>query len=315
MDKILPSGITVEQLENLRSLVHKFEVMQQSRMAFENRIRAIRDETTSIGRLGWIVEEGIVEGVNPVLIEEASKRGKNKKVLGFKSYENELLKQMVPIVESNRLHTEWLSMTKGFGILTTAKLIAYFEPYWSKLEIVVKRKKQEKGKKLVKEKVKTKVLYPPKSRSSLTHLCDYLVDSETGRAEKRRKGKSTSGNPKFKRLFYVIFESILKQKGKCYDIWKEYHEQVIENYPNYLKKWYDAETREECKKLHPSKYIPSTLDLSRRRWIKTFISLLWEKYQEIYGLEITRPQHARDQPLTDEEWIHPNDICEPFQLC
>jgi len=289
--------------------------MQEARIAFENRIRAIKDEVTPEGRIGFIMEKGLLEGAPPNTLKTVKHRGKETKILGLKHYENQLIKQMKPIVESDRLWVEWLSRIKGIGILTAAQLIAYFEPYWAQMEIPLYKKKQHKGKKLKQTETKTQKLYPPKHRSSLTHLCDYLVNEKTGRAERRERGKPTSGNPRYKTLFYKIFESLIRQKGECYNLWKQYHNETIESYPKWLNKWYNATTRKEVKKQHPKKYIPNTLDLSRRRFIKTFISLLWEKMQEIYNLPITRPQHAPNKPLTDKEWIHPNDVCELIPKC
>jgi len=206
MKKVLPSGITPKQLEHLRSLVNKFDTMQDARIAFENQIRAVKDETTSLGRLGFIFEEGVVKGATAKVAEPITYRKKQKRILGVACYEKELEKQMKPIVESNRLYIEWLRHIKGIGILTSARIIAYFEPYWAEMKIVTRRKKQHKGKKLDKDEVTKKKLYPPKSRSSLNKLCDYIVinngekQQNIGRAERRIRNHKTSGNPKYKSI-------------------------------------------------------------------------------------------------------------------
>jgi len=313
MEKVLPSGLREEQLIHLRSLVRKFDNMQDARIAFENRIRAIRDEVTPVGRLGFIIEEKVTKGVNPKSFEEATKgkRGKqSKKVLGMQVYENDLVKQMKPLVESNRLWAEWLSKVKGVGILSAAKIIAYFEPYWAELEVVLRRKKRHRGQLLNEEQVVTQKLYPPKSRSSLGKLCGYGVVEDTGRASKMTAGQKLMGNPIYKSFFYVLSESLIRQKGKPYAIFRKYHEEILDTYADYLQKWYGARTRKEVKKLHKKTYIPNSMDLSRRRFIKTFISIIWEKFQEIYELPIPPPQHAPNQPLTEKEWIHPEDLIE-----
>jgi len=304
--RTLPSGITEEQLLHLRSLVRKFEAMQQARISFENQMRAINYGTTQFGRLGFILEKGIVEGVDKSSVEGVGK----KKILGIKCYEDVLKKEMQPIVESHRLWIEWLRGIKGIGILSAAKLIAYFEPYWAEIEIVLRQKKQIKGKILTNPKIVTQKLYRPNSRSSLIKLCGYAVDDKTGRAYRLKHGEVRVGNPHYAQIFYIIFEAVLRQKGQCYKIWKQMHEQIKLKYPNYLEENYGAKTREEAKKENPKIYIPNIFQLSRRKFIKVFISLLWEKMQELYGLPITVPQHCRDTPLSKKEWIHPLNLCE-----
>jgi hypothetical protein len=308
MERILPSGITEEQLFHLRSLLDKFEGMQRARISFENQIRAISQGTGStVGRLGFILEQGVVEGVEKSAIEGAGK----KKILGIKCYEDAMEREMRPIVESHRLWIEWLRGVKGIGILTAAKIIAWIEPYWAELDIVLRIKKREKtGEELPEPILKTVKLFRPQARSSLIKLCGYAVNDEDKRAYFRAPNKPIVGNAKLRKMFFILFEAILRQKGKCYDLWKRYHLEEIADYPNYLQKWYSASTRQEAKKLNPKKYIPNTLALSRRRFIKTFISILWEKYQEIYGLPVTTPQHARGIPLKPKQWIHPIDLCE-----
>jgi hypothetical protein len=243
---------------------------------------------------------------------EATEGVGKRKILGIKNLEKSLIKEMTPIVEQHRLWTEWLRGIKGISILTAAKLIAYFEPYWAELEVPLYMKKKHEGKLLTKPQFKTVKFYTPKSRSSLIKLCGYAVDDATGLAYRRVQHKSVVGNQEYRKTFYIIFESILKRKGKCYELWRRYHEDMKgKKYAKYLKKWFGATTRKEAKKLHPKTYIQSVLDLSRRRFIKTFISILWEKYQEIYRLPIPPPQHVKNLvPLKPNEWIHPLDLCD-----
>jgi hypothetical protein len=118
------------------------------------------------------------------------------------------------------------------------------------------------------------------------------------------------GNAEYKKTLYIVFDCLLKQCGKSYDIWSIYNEKIKSSYPDYLMRNYGTNTREEAKKLHPKKFIPSTFDLSRRRFIKTFLSIFWEEMQVIYNLPITSPQHVRGVDLKKEEWLHPEDLCD-----
>lgn len=324
-NKMLPTGITVGQLIKLRSLVQKYIDCQQAREDFENRIRSIKDEVAPDCELGFIVENTLTEGVD-MQPRPMTKSGKQAKtVFGLRRFESAIKKEIEDIVEGHRFYTEWTANVKGLGIWLTAELIAFLESYWAELEIVIRKKKMERGQKLDKEETITKKLYPPKSRSSLSHLCGYInrncekcglpseqcqcedKEESIGRAYRLTKGQKAVGNPRLKALMYVIHGSALKQQGKLYDVWKKEHEEIIRKYPQYLKQNYGAETREECKKLFKG-YIPNTLDLSRRYFIKVFLSLVWEKYQELYRLPIPPPQHCRGVPLSNKDWIHPKDV-------
>jgi hypothetical protein len=322
----LLSGSTVEQLTHLRELVRKHQDMQKARQAFENRVRSLVQGATQEGRLGWLIEDSMVEGMDNVEMPEGYEDiGRPKKKFhGLQYWEDDLVKQMKLIVENNKLYVEWLGRVKGIGILTAAKMIAYFEPYWAEMEMTAYVKKKERtGEVLDAPQKKTFKLYRPKSRSSLIKLCGYGVDETSHRAFCRANynKESCMGNAEYKKTMYVLFDAVIRQKGKCYDLFKRYHEETLANYEKYLIKHYGYPTRIEVKKNFPKQYIPNSLDLSRRRFIKTFLSILWEKYQEIYNLPISRPQHNPDpnsqiklsdaeRELSDTEWLHPEDLCE-----
>jgi hypothetical protein len=327
-NKVLPSGLTEEQLLHLRSLVQKYSDFQKARIKYENQIRAITDGTTPIGRLGFIYEESQKNGVNIDIsgIEETT--GKNKKkILGVETYERIMERDMKEIVENNRIWLEWLQHVDGIGILTAARIIAYFEPYWAGLTIPVKTKKSTKeGVKLDNNEITMKTLFTPKSRSSLAILCGFgVADGEIGtqgsfraiKAKRGVKGQTILGrtnlNVRYKSFFYNIHGTAIKQTGsKLNMLWKMYDNPIKASKETYLTKRFGAPTRQEIKKLYKSQgksvYIPSTLELSGRRFIKTFISLIWEKYQEIYNLPISIPQHTRGIDLDEKQWIKPNDL-------
>lgn len=293
--------------------------MQKARIAFENRIRSMSEGTMQIGRIGWLMESSVIQGVEQTentfedIIPKPQGRP-SKRFFGMDCYEKELEKQMTPIVENSKIYVEWLGRIKGIGILTSAKLIAYFEPYWAEIEIQLYRKKKERtGEELDKPEVKTIRLHRPYFRSSLVNLCGYGVDNESHRAFCRAnydKNTTIMGNAEYKTTMFKLFTSILYQKGKCYDLWKKYDDEVKASYSQYLMKNYGFPTRAEVRKAFPNKYIPSTMDLSRRRFIKTFLSIFWEKMQETYGLSVSTPQHCRDVPMEESEWIHPKQLCD-----
>lgn len=317
---LLPSGITTEQLIHLRSLVRKHQDMQKARQAFASRIRSINDGATTEGRIGFLIEDNTLKGAEMSNgMENIGK--KNKKFCGVEYWEKDLVKQMTDIVENHKLWVEWLYGVKGISILTAAKMIAYFEPYWAELELEsYVKKKEHTGEELEVQEKKMHKFYRPQFRSSLTNLCGYGVNKDHRAFCKANYTKdSIMGNAEYKKTFYILFECIIRQKGKCYDVWKTYDVEVKAKMADYLTRNYGFPTRPECRKANSKVYIPNTLDLSRRRFIKTFISILWEKYQQIYGLPITRPQHNPDptrtlsdkqRELTDKQWIHPEDLME-----
>jgi hypothetical protein len=302
MEKVLPSGLTEEQVFTLRSLVHKRDGMQDARIVFENKIRAISSGTTPLGRMGFIPEQGLVEGLN----ETNPHSNSSRRIMGLSSYEKLMEKEMKDIVEGSRIWVEWLSNVRGIDILTAAKIIAYFEPYWAGLEIPLRVKKQNKGKVLDEAITVTKKLFAPASRSALGKLCGYIVD-ENGRAVRRERGKKCVGNPMFKAFIYKMIMPLQCHNTKAKAIMDKYHEYYKTNYANYLMRNFNgATTRKDAKKVSP--YVPSTYELAQRHFSKLLISLIWEKFQEVYNLPITTPQHIRNKPLTKKEWIHPADL-------
>lgn len=278
MTNTLPSGITVEELKSLCSLVKKYDTLVKSRIAFENRIRSIKNEITSKCELGIVVEESIVDGL----------KVNDRKVFGLKVFEVEIEVQIRNIVLK---HTLWWSVFKnieGIGTTLAGKIIANIEPYYAGIEV----KEYRDGKETIRK------LTPPKSRSALNKLFGYSVD-DSGRAERMKQGQKSVGSRKKKALMYNVFLSCIKKKGKARAVYDEIYKKIEKRYPSYLLKNYGTADREVAKKKYG--YVPSVFDLARRKWIKVFLSLLWEEFNKLYNLPITLPQAERGVPLKEED--------------
>jgi len=280
-------NINKASLLELRHLCRKRNDWINLRVATGNRIDAIKEIWVRHGIDTSEEEASFLEGKTSVL---------NK----FPRLQRLVEKQMKNLVVQSRLWIEWLSKVNGIGIGLAGQLIGTFEPYWQELEVPVFKKGSEKP-------VYTK-LFRPQSRSALNKMCGLLVVGPygTGRAERRQKGKKCSGNPQLKALILRnVVVSLIRQKGSYYQLYLKLKQECEDTYSEYLMKWYKLPTRKEVRKTYPKEFIPSADQLARRRLAKIFLSHLYEKLNEIYGIKTEPPQHAPNQPLTEEEWIHP----------
>ncbi|MGB9855847.1 MAG: hypothetical protein ACPLKS_04835, partial [Caldisericum exile] len=280
-----------QHLYELKALLRKFDDFQNARKRTQNLIRSLeRKYAPESKQLKDKLEHELLK---------PSLEGYE----GLTDMEKKVKKQIEELAKETRLWNEWLKDVKGIGPYTCGYIVGTLEPYWARLKV----KYFEKGTSTPKEKQ----LYPFKSRSSLEKFCGYAVGGKYGEgnyavSKRNYKKGDPMGNPKLKSFFWRVTGNLIMANGVYKRLFDEIYEECKKKiYPEYLKRRFNVTTREEVKKLHPNMYIPTAYELAYRKLTKIFISHIWEEFQRMYKLPITRPQHRPAVELKDEEWIRP----------
>jgi len=279
-----------ENLKILRKLVNELMDFQSARIATEHRIRSLNQKYSDmIPQHKDCMYKEILEG------EE-----------GFTEEEKKLKQEIEDYAKDTRLWNEWCIDVKGLGLYSCGLIVGLLEPYWARM--IVKQTVKNNSKPI------EKTLYPFASRSALLKICGHALNKNGMSVGKYRNVKGLRGNPKIKAYFWRIGKNLVMAKGIYYELFKIINEKTKKDYSKYLMRHYGVETREEAKKKYPHvKYIASTLDITRKKFTKLFISHIWEEFQRIYKLPITSPQHnpsieynnQKGISISDEQWIHP----------
>lgn len=103
--------------------------------------------------------------------------------------------------------------------------------------------------------------------SSFWKYCGMAVDTETGKSDRRIKGKKIEYNPKLKRRCYLIADNLLKQNDEYRKIYNDRKHRTT----NSSREWTKSHIHNDA----------------MRYMVKMFVKDLWVAWRGIEGLEIT----------------------------
>ena len=167
----------------------------------------------------------------------------------FLDFESEIEKHVTRTVKQHPIYP-WLKSCKGIGPIIAASLISQID------------------------------ITKAEHASSVWKYCGLAVDLETGKAERREKGKKISWNPFLKKTCWKIGESFVKSKGKyrtIYDTSKKYYQ---EKFPKEVK---DTKSK---RVFYTKGHIHA---LSKRRAVKLFLADFWVEWRKLEGLPVSVP--------------------------
>lgn len=183
----------------------------------------------------------------------------------FEVMEKQLTKDIKNEVKNHPIFA-WMKAQKGIGPILAASLIANID------------------------------IHKAEHISSVWKYCGQGVDLETGKADRRTKGKKISWNPFLKMTCWKIGESFVKVKGKyrtIYDTSKVFYQNK-----------FPKEVKEGSRTLYTKGHIHA---MSKRRAVKMFLSDMWLEWRKIEGLPISAPfMHRGDENFKFHDGTKPN---------
>lgn len=172
----------------------------------------------------------------------------------FLSFEKEIEKAILRSIRQHPMYP-WLKSCKGIGPILAASLISQID------------------------------ITKAEHASSLWKYCGLAVDLETGKAERREKGKKISWNPFLKKTCWKVGEQFVKSKGKyrtIYDTSKEFYQK---KFPKEVKDTKSKRTFYTKGHIHA---------LAKRRAVKLFLADFWVAWRTQEGLPVSAPFMHRD---------------------